>query len=73
MTIFNSLHNWFLNLYDLGQKNGQRDDLPEALREPKPPDVTRNASVIPENWALTRTPSTSSDSESEQNSLKGKK
>ena len=50
----------------LGKKNGHDVHLPERLREPAAPDVKRNASVIPENWELTKTPSASSESESDE-------
>ena len=37
------------------------------MREPNDaPDVTRNASVIPDNWELTRTPSGSDTSDYER-------
>ena len=36
------------------------------MREPKAPEVERNKGIIPENWELTRTPSGSSETESEE-------
>ena len=41
---------------------GYSEDTPEILRMEKT-NLTRNASVIPDNWELTRTPSGSDESE----------
>ena len=48
------------------KKEHLTDQLPERFREPAAPDVQRNASVIPDNWANTRTPSGSDTTESEE-------